>query len=129
LLEENSHFYLGCVKLHGKDFAEARLRFIEHLKISQKYDLQINVGESLIGLGAAAAGLLQYERTTRLVGAGKALQDALSYTMPKSDLLEIEPLLQSARERLGDERFEALVTEARAMTSEQAIAYALEYQE
>ena len=126
LLDENSRFYLGCVKLHGRDFAQARLCFIEHLKINQKYDLRINVGDGLIGLGAVAAGLLQYERSARLAGAGKALQDDFSYVMPPVDLWEIDPLMQIAHEQLGDTQFEALAAEGRAMTMEQAVAYALQ---
>ena len=126
LLDENSRFYLGCVKLHSRDFAQARLCFIEHIKINQKYNSQINIGESLIGLGAVTAGLLQYERSARLASAGKVVQDALSYTMPPSDLLEIDPLLQIAREQLGEAKFDDLQTEGRAMTMEQAVAYALE---
>lgn len=126
LLDENSRFYLGCVKLHGRNFAEARLCFIEHLKINRKHNLQVNIGESLIGLGAVAAGLLQYERSARLAGAGRALQDVFSYEMALIDLLEIDPLLQIARKYLGEERFESLAAEGHAMTMEKALAYALE---
>jgi hypothetical protein len=68
--------------------------------------------ESLIGLGS--------------VVAGKAAQGILSYTMPPSDLLEIDPLIQIARDQLGEAAFEALQTEGRAMTIEQAVAYALD---
>ena len=129
LLDEYSRFYLGCVKLHAMEFAVARLFFIEHLKMSQKHDLQIYVGESLLGLGAAAAGLQHYERSARLAGAGWALQDTASFEMPPTDLLEIDPLLQIARNQLGEADFEALVAEGHAMTMEQAIAYALENSE
>ena len=129
LPDDNSRFYLGCIKLHARDFAQARLLFIEHLKSSQKYELLIYIGEALIGLGAVAAGCLQYERSARLAGSGKELQDISSYTMPSGDLLEIEPFLQIAREQLGDTKFEALAAEGHAMTMEQAIAYALDLQD
>ena len=38
----------------------------------------------------------------------------------------IDPLLQIARDQLGAERFETLAAEGRAMTTEQAVAYALQ---
>jgi tetratricopeptide (TPR) repeat protein len=126
LPDENSRFYLGCVKLHARDFAQARRLFIEHLKTSQKHELLIYIGEALIGLGAVAAGSLQYERAARLSGTGKAIQDTSSYTMSPDDLLEIEPFLQTAREQLGDTKFESLAAEGHAMTIDQAIEYALE---
>lgn len=126
LLDENSRFYLGCIKLQGQNFAEARLYFMEHLKISQKHDLQISLGESLIGLGAVAAGLFQYERSARLTGAGRALHDTNSYVMPAIDLSEIDSFLQMAREHLGEQIFESLEAEGHAMKVEQAVDYALQ---
>jgi hypothetical protein len=45
------------------------------------------------------------------------------------DRVEANNLIQIARKQLGDHEFEALAAEGRAMTMEQAIAYALEGQE
>jgi hypothetical protein len=42
------------------------------------------------------------------------------------DRIEIDPLLQIARDQLGDTAFEALAAEGHAMTMEQAIEFALE---
>lgn len=44
------------------------------------------------------------------------------------DRIEVERLTALLRAELGDARFEALAWQGRAMTNEQAIAYALEAQ-
>ena len=112
--------------LYRADYGEARARYIEYLKLSQRHDLPVNIGEGLIGLAAAMVGLHQYECAALLAGAGQARFDAVVYKVPPSDRIEIDPLLVTAHEQLGKERFEALAAEGRAMTLEQAITYALE---
>nr|MDQ3006008.1 tetratricopeptide repeat protein [Chloroflexota bacterium] len=126
LPHDNTYFYLGCVKLHSRDFVRAKTLFTEHLKISQKYHVLVGVGESLLGLGSVAAGLEDYECAARLAGAGQAVHDTVAWVLDPNDRIEINPLLQTAREQLGETRFEVLAAEGRAMAMEQAIAYALE---
>jgi predicted ATPase/transcriptional regulator with XRE-family HTH domain len=121
-----SPFYLGCIMLYRGDYGKARACYIEYLKISQRHDLQVNIGEGLIGLAAATAGVHQYERAALLAGAGQGVSDTVEYKMPPHDRIEIDPLLQIAREQLGEESFEALAAEGRTMTMKQAVTYALE---
>jgi predicted ATPase/DNA-binding XRE family transcriptional regulator len=124
-------FYLGCVRLHRGDYEAAETRFVESIKVAQRLSLQlwgaqISVGDGLVGLAAVAAGLNQYERAAKLDGAGQAIFDTVAFKVPPNDRIEIEPFLQIAREQLGESLFEAFAADGRAMTMEQAIAYALE---
>jgi tetratricopeptide (TPR) repeat protein len=124
-------FYLGCVMLHRGDYGVAKRWFLESIKNCQRTGLQLwgaqlSIGDGLVGLAAVAAGLKQYGRAAKLAGAGQAIFDAVVYKAPPSDRIEIDPQLQITREQLGEERFEALAAEGRAMTMEQAIADALE---
>ncbi len=126
LSDDISPFYLGCVNLHRENYTVAKIYFIEFTRTYYKLGFHNQIGEGLFGLAAVAAGLHQYERAARLVGAGQTVHDAIAWVMDPSDRIEIDPLLQIAREQLGEETFEALAAEGRAMTMDQAIAYALE---
>lgn len=126
LADDISAFYSGCANLHRGDYAVSKAHFIQFTKINHKLGIHNQVGEGLFGLAAVAAGLQQYERAARLAGAGQAVHDAIAWAMDPNDRIEIDPLLQIARERLGDTKFEALAAEGHAMTMEQAVTYALE---
>ena len=120
-----STFYLGCVNLHRGDYTTAKTYLIEFTRSYYKLKVHIQIGEGMFGLAAVAAGLHQYEYAARLAGAGQAKHDAIEWVMERSDRIEIDPLLQIAREQLGETKFEALAAEGYAMTMEQAVAYAL----
>ena len=79
----------------------------------------------LVGsLAASAAGMNQFERAAKLQGAVQALASAAKHSSYGFDPVEAN-LLQIAHEQLGEENFETLAAEGRAMTIEQAIDYAL----
>jgi hypothetical protein len=56
----------------------------------------------------------------------QAILEMTSFRYESIDHAEIDRHIQIAREQLGEERFEALSAEGRAMSIEQAIDYALE---
>jgi hypothetical protein len=65
------------------------------------------------------------ERTARLCGAAEALRDILCLPLGPVDRAEYERNVAAARAALGKEAFVAAWAEGRAMTLEQAVAYAL----
>ncbi len=81
----------------------------------------------LVGLAGVAARRGDIERVARLFGAAEALGEAASATpsFPPARAL-YEQDLASVRQELDTKRFAAAWAEGRAMTLEQAIAYALE---
>lgn len=120
------YFYSGCINLHLGNYSLAGAHFVEQLNINLRFGFQVGIGESMFGLAAAAAGFNQFQRAAVLAGAGQAIHDAIPWTMSSIDRIEIVPLLEAARSQLGIAEFEALQTNGRAMSLDQAVAYAIE---
>ena len=73
-----------------------------------------------------ADGQDQAARAARLAGAAGALREQLGAPVSPGDRSWYEPAIAHARAALGDAGFTAAQAEGRAMTLEQAIAYAFE---
>jgi predicted ATPase/class 3 adenylate cyclase len=116
---------LSMVALGQRDYQLARKRFTELFHRSREETKTISACDFLMGLAAVSAGLDQPERAAKLYGATLAILDTIDYNYPGNDRNEFERYIQLAREQLA-EKFESLVNEGRAMTMEQAIAFALE---
>jgi predicted ATPase/transcriptional regulator with XRE-family HTH domain len=80
----------------------------------------------LASLGSAAALGEEAERAARLWGAAERLRSALGCRPAPAARATYERAVAAARAQLGEEAFAAVWAEGRAMTLEQAIAYALE---
>ena len=120
-------YSLGMLALHQNNYSLAKQRFIDVFDLERKiYEDKLKVCDLLTGLAAVAAGTNQPELAAKLYGAAQAILETTDYRFSLFDQAEFDRHLQIAREQLGGERFEALATEGRAMTMEQAIAYALE---
>jgi non-specific serine/threonine protein kinase len=68
----------------------------------------------------------QNERAARLLGAAEAASQALGKARPVALSQEFERMVDTARAALGEEAFAVARDEGRAMTVEQAVAYALQ---
>jgi tetratricopeptide (TPR) repeat protein len=68
----------------------------------------------------------QNERAARLLGAAEAASLALGKVRPVALSPEFERMVETARAALGEEAFAATRAEGRAMTVEQAVAYAMQ---
>jgi len=119
-------FSLGLVALHRSDYMLAARYFKDAYNIGRTLHVTWSAVDFLGGLAAIAAGMNQFERAAKLHGAAKALFNRFDLPDMSYDRVESDSLLQIARNQLGDEKFEALSAEGRAMTVEQAIAYAFE---
>lgn len=122
--ESYAYHYLGVLSLHRNDYRLAARYFEDDYRMSHRIPDKMKVFELLLGLTAIAAGFNQPERAAKLYGATQAIFEKSPY-MPR-ERSEFERHIQIAREQLGEERFEVLTAEGRAMTVEQAVAYALE---
>jgi predicted ATPase/transcriptional regulator with XRE-family HTH domain len=84
--------------------------------------------ECLRGLARSCAACGELERATRLAGAEEALREALGnpaiFIVP-SERPKYAADLEALRLALGPEAFAAVWAEGRAMTAEEAVAYAL----
>jgi predicted ATPase len=108
------------------DDRRATTRYHESLRVLRSASIALGVGDCLEGLAGAEAGAGRPERAARLFGAAEALPKVrhmnvwlVNRTFYKRDLATVHAQLDEAT-------FAAAWAEGRAMTLEQAIAYALE---
>jgi hypothetical protein len=119
-------YSLGLIALHQEDYPSARQDFMNYFHADQSMNNKIDTCRLLIALAAVAGGTEQAERCSQLYGAAQVLFDTINYRLRPIDQTEFDRLIQRAREQLGNTRFEVLAVYGRAMTMEQAVAYALE---
>jgi hypothetical protein len=79
-----------------------------------------------LGLARVTAARRQPQRAARLFRAAEELREASGHPLPPVMRAEYERNVAAARAQLGEEAFAAAWAAGRAMTVEQAIAYALD---
>jgi tetratricopeptide (TPR) repeat protein len=120
---------LGYVVLRQGDGRQAAALFEESLALYQALKRKHGVTECLIGMaGVAAAGgqPATARRAARLFGAAEELLEATGGGLAAADQAEHDRYVALTREQLDESAFGAAWAEGRAMTMEQAVAYALE---
>jgi len=117
--------YLGLLALHRRDYGHAITYLTESLSSYPRQSQDLNVAQRLAGLAAVAGATYQPERAAKLSGAAQSITDTSDYQIPPIDRAEFDRYIQIARDQLGNDKFEALAAEGRAMTMEQAIELAL----
>jgi hypothetical protein len=101
--------------------------FRETLLVSSELEDQWIIPRALGGLAGAAVLAADYQRAARLFGALAAIRELSGITEAAGSFRAINETDEAvARAALDDDTFEAAWSEGRAMTLEQAIAYALE---
>ena len=108
------------------DYTRAKEWYTECLLFDQQIGLPRQLAECLIGFAGIASAERRFERAAQLLGAGEAEVEARVIPLENIDRIELERLTTALRGEFGDARFEALTSQGRAMTMEQAVAYALE---
>jgi predicted ATPase/DNA-binding XRE family transcriptional regulator len=117
---------LGRVLCAQGDYAEAHASLGKALWLYRAMDDQKHTAICLVGLAGIAYGVGRAERAVRLCGAAEALSQANSVQMPPSDRLEYGRMVAATRSELEQDRFTRSWQEGRAMSTEQAIEYALQ---
>jgi predicted ATPase/DNA-binding SARP family transcriptional activator len=110
---------LGASRRAARQFQEGLVLFLEIGDHS-------GVAACLVGLAGASGGAGQRERAARLFGAGEALFEASSARLDPVDRLEYDRNLAAVRAALDAATFAAARAAGRALTMEQAVAYALQ---
>jgi predicted ATPase/Tfp pilus assembly protein PilF len=130
---------LGNVAYVQGEYAAAHSLYKESLAIKREMgDMgdKWDIAASLAGLGSVAAGmgtgigtgmgLAQAQRGAKLLGAAEALLEAISAVLEPEERMVYEQGEASARSQLSEEEFEKAWQEGRAMSTEQAVEYALQ---
>jgi non-specific serine/threonine protein kinase len=121
-------YSLALMALSRGDHDNAMTLFKEGITVSEQVGDLANVAYCLKGLGMVAGTQYQLERCARLFGVAQGLLEAVGspvYNYYEPDPSLYKRTLSTARSRLGEAAFEEAWDRGRAMTFEQAIAYAL----
>jgi hypothetical protein len=119
---------LGIIAAREGDYARAKEWYTECLLFDRQKGLRRQLAECLIGFAGIASAEKRFEHAAQLLGAGEAEVEARGAPLDNIDQIELQRLTVLLREELGDAKFEELASQGRAMTMEQATAYALEDQ-
>ena len=120
---------LGYVALREGDVAQAQALFKGSLALFQTVGIQRGIAECLVGLASTAASqgtCPAIVRAARLLGAAEGLREATGMQMWPADRREHDRVEADTHAHLDETAWAAAWAEGRAMTLEQAIAYALE---
>jgi predicted ATPase/DNA-binding NarL/FixJ family response regulator len=122
-------YTLATLAQAERDHERARDLFEEGLKLSAELGNEADVAHCLEGLASIAASEGRIVRAARLWGAEEALLERMEtavYTYVPDRSLH-QSRVADTRSQLDEEAFAAAWAEGRAMTSEQAIEYALDH--
>jgi predicted ATPase/DNA-binding XRE family transcriptional regulator len=124
-------FNLAWVSLHGGDDRKAWALFEESLELCNEYGIKVPMLHILSGFASVLGMTGKPEQAARLFGAVESLVESIGMAgrMNPSDQKEFDDYVAIVRAQLDDASFAAAWAEGRAMTMEQAIAYALERRE
>jgi predicted ATPase/DNA-binding CsgD family transcriptional regulator len=115
---------LGQISLDEEDLAVARALFAQSLSLSRELGDRHGLARSLEGM--AAVGVRgDPQRALQLVGAAAALREAGAAPLSPTERALLDHHLVPARAVLADQRSIALMTEARALSLDEAIGLAL----
>jgi tetratricopeptide (TPR) repeat protein len=115
---------LGYVALARRDYPEAARCLAESIRLFDETGSRSRALSGLAGFAAIALAGGRLERAARLFGAASALGEAGRLTLEPSEQLVFERNLAALRERMDDAALQPAWSEGRAMTWEQAFAYA-----
>jgi tetratricopeptide (TPR) repeat protein len=114
---------LGLMRLLQHQ-ADADRLFAESLVLAHDQGDQLLSAQCLIGLAGVAVRQGQAARAAQLLGAVATFQDITSIAFDALERAEYERAVAAARTQLGEAAFTSAWSTGRAMTLEQAIAYA-----
>jgi tetratricopeptide (TPR) repeat protein len=118
----------GLVAYRRHDYERARGLSAESLTLFLEHRVPWAIVESLELLAKVERLCQRPDRATRLFGAAQALRTGISFRRPPGEHADYDESISGVRSALGDDRFGAAIAEGRAMTLEQAVAYALDEQ-
>jgi predicted ATPase/DNA-binding CsgD family transcriptional regulator len=116
---------LNAVMLHDYDGAATFMR--ENLRVAREADYKLAIQYSLFGLGMVAAAAGQPARAARLWGAEEAMREVfgIQITPLAYSTTDYDSYVATARLQQDEAAFAAAWSEGRAMTTEEAVEYAL----
>jgi non-specific serine/threonine protein kinase len=122
-----THDMLAFVAQHQGDYDRAEAIFLEGLALAQELGSKHQSAYSLALLAGPVGAKGQPKRAARLLGASEAIFEAWGVGPVAADKPELDRYLAAARAQLDEAAFKAAWAEGRAMSLEEAVAYALHH--
>jgi predicted ATPase len=119
-------YNLARVLQDQNKYQQAVVLFTESIALAQEIGDNKLITMCLVGFAAVAFGVGQGELAVRLLGAASAGRDILDSTLLADDCTEYDRRVAAIRGHIDGATFAAAWAAGRALTLEQAIAYALE---
>ena len=130
----DQYFQSVCLNQRGHlqakqgDWHEGLAKLRESLRLSRELGSPYEIAAVLLRVAEIEQHLGQPASAVQLYCASRNVYDSIGAWHQQKDL-KLEKYLASCRDSLGESAFEEALEQGRAMTMEQAIAYALEEQE
>jgi hypothetical protein len=102
----------------------ATVLYKESLNLAKALGDRLGIAVSFNGLGEVAIQQGQFARAARLFGAADALRQVIGAPLPQTAREDFERDVALLQSRAGEAEFTRAWSEGRAMTLEQAVAYA-----
>jgi predicted ATPase/DNA-binding CsgD family transcriptional regulator len=117
---------LSYVAVHQGDYERAVALAREALALFWKLDKKYYTAFDLSVLAGPVAATGQLDRAARLLGASAALLETIGVGFQPADQFEIDRYVAAVRAQLDEAAFEAAWAAGRAMSLEEAVAFALD---
>jgi predicted ATPase/class 3 adenylate cyclase len=121
-----AHVRMAHAVLRRGEIQQAREMFEKSIRDTQKADLLIALVFAVEGLASLNINQAQSERAPRLFAWADAMREKFGNNRPPVEQAFVEKDLAIIHSKVEDAEFEKLCNEGRALTTEQAIALALE---
>ena len=115
---------LSYIAYHQGNYEDAQAHILEAFALFPKVHDTYYLTHGLSTLAGPVAALGNPQKAARLLGASEALLEKMGLGLQAGDRFEIERYVIAVKEQLDDATFEAAWAEGRAMSLEEAIAYA-----
>jgi len=117
---------LSYVAMHQGDYVRAEALIIEALTITVELNTKYLTGLGLAILAGPVSARGQPERAARLLGASEGILLSLGASLQPADQIEIDCYLADIRAQLDEKIYSDAGSKGRAMSIEDAVAYALD---
>jgi len=117
---------LAFIAQHEGDYKHSRDLFHRGLLLARETNFKLDMASSLAFIAGTSSETGQPERAVRLHGASEAALERMGAFHQPADKLEVDRNIARVRAQLDEATFAAAWAEGRAMTLEQAVAYALD---
>lgn len=119
-------FNLASAACLQEDYQTALLYALESLKVSEELEDKISVGDALNIFATLALKAGKLEQAGLLRGAAQSVHETTGFKLEEVDQEFIDRFMKEARDKIGNERFEAAFEKGRSMKLKEAIALARE---